>query len=224
MSSKACHPDRAFLERRGMSILELLVVLIIFSIGAMIAVPYITATNNRHLNSAAGNDLRIIAQRAYVEMQKGNVVTFLRVAPPAADGTTPIQVWVDGDSSNTLDPTKDTLVTTYSLPAIIGLTSPAPSATAPPLPYTPVTGATTWDQWVAVAPNDHHLGCDLQGRAFNPVTGAQIVRPAILLTMHQYMTAGTLTPKMAYIVNISPVWNARLTQGIPGRDISLGGP
>jgi prepilin-type N-terminal cleavage/methylation domain-containing protein len=215
MSSKARHPDRAFLARTGMSILEVLVVLIVFSIGSMIAVPYITATNNRHLNSAAGNDLRIIAQRAYVEMQKGNVVTFLRVAPPAADGTTPIQVWVDADSSNTLDTTKDTLVTTYSLPAIIGLTSPAPTG---------ITGATTWDQWVAVAANDHHLGCDLQGRAFNPTTGAQLVRPAILLTMHQYMTAGTLTPKVAYIVNISPVWNARLTQGIPGHDITLGGP
>ena len=187
----------------GFSLVELLVVVAIIGILAMIAIAQVGAAFKRQRLASSAYDLKPFVQRVKAEGETRNAISFLRVAPPNADGTIPVQVIVDTNGNSQLDVGTDTMVREILVPAELALTSPAPAG---------ITGGTTWDQWVARATDDHYAGSDFIGRTINPVTGVQVIRPLRLELTHDDMVSGGLTPQVTWTLTVNPVWNAALAQ------------
>ena len=187
----------------GFSLVELLVVVAIIGIAAMVAVAQVGAAFKRQRLASGAYELKTLVQRGKVEGESRNAISFLRVAPPNADGTIPVQVIVDTNGNSQLDVGTDTVVREILVPAELALASPAPAG---------ITGGTTWDQWVARASDDHYAGCDFIGRTINPVTGVQVIRPLRLELTHGEMVSGGLTPQVTWTLTVNPVWNAALAQ------------
>lgn len=187
----------------GFSLIELLAVVAIIGVIAMISLAQVGAAFKRQRLASSAYELKPLAQRVRSEGENRNAISFLRVAPANADGTTPIQVIVDTNGNSQLDVGTDVVIRQVLVPPELSLASPAPAG---------ITGATTWDQWVARAADDHYVGCDFIGRTINPVTGVQVIRPLRLELTHDDMISGGLTPMVTWSLTVNPVWNVALAQ------------
>lgn len=66
--------------------------------------------------------------------------------------------------------------------------------------------------WPQAATGTYTLRCDTFNRATNPESGAQLQAEARLLLTHVNMIKGTLTPKYGIDVGVAPVWAVRMVR------------
>lgn len=203
MTRTGKEPTRPSRAARGFSLIEVIVVVAIMGVIAMIGIGQLSKALARQLVASGASDSRTAMQRVRTEGQNRNVMSFLRIAPPNANGTTPLQVIIDSNNNSQLDVGTDRVILDYPVAADLVVASPAPAG---------VTGATTWDQWIARATNDHYVGCDFLGRTVNPTTGVQVVRPARIELTHAGMVSGKITPQVTYTLSVNPVWNVAVSQ------------
>ncbi len=210
--------------RRGVSLVELLVVLaillLIFAIGGVLIGPPLRKARI----AAAANDLAVLAQRAPLEArtQRGGqgLFIFLKATP----GTRVFELIADtggggGGDSVFKDPSSgtapDSVITTLQpvrLPEGIVFTDlPAPWDNC-------------WSNWAASG-TDFVIGLDFQGRTVGSgamgvdafgnaigIPGRQIAGPASVNLTHADMVSGAVTPMVVHRVTIGTVWGVRHTR------------
>ncbi len=210
--------------RRGVSLVELLVVLaimlLIFAIGGVLIGPPLRKARI----AAAANELTVLAQRAAIEArtQRGGqgLFIFLRATP----GTRVFELIADtggggGGNGVFADPgsgtAPDSIITAIQpvrLPEGIVFTDL-------PAPYD-----NCWSNWAASGTN-YVLGLDFQGRTVGPgamgvdafgtaigIPGRQIAGPASVNLTHADMVSGAVTPMVVHRVTIGTVWGVRHTR------------
>ncbi|HEV8266712.1 MAG TPA: prepilin-type N-terminal cleavage/methylation domain-containing protein, partial [Thermoanaerobaculia bacterium] len=189
---------------RGISLPEILVVVALFGILALIGgMPFLASLKRQRLGAASAN-LQGFCQRAHTEMQRRNVVVFLRLETPDAKGDKAVQLWADTNplpsGDGVLDTGRDTLVDTLVVPKELAFSTTAVSTYE----------TTNWsgDPRGTEDATARVLAVDFLGRTINPATGRQIADAALLPLTHEEMIAGSLRGFEKYELRISPVWNA----------------
>lgn len=206
---------------RGISLIELLVVIFILAAIALIAAPQILlAARKSRLRTEAMN-LRAVLLRTQVLSQQGFTdsggtrhkggMMFVKIGARQSNGTRLVELVGDtfpaapnADSfggNGALDD-QDALAERVTLPSYIWLTE--------------TTTATTVDQqnWSAGAnAGEYVLAIDSQGRARAP-GGNQIPGPATLVVTHENMAGGSMRPRVTHLLTISPLWGVAESQRI----------
>lgn len=196
-------------KQRGVSLLELLVVLailaIIFTLGAMLVGPPL----KRAQLAGAANDLvvfgqRVSAQRRLQRAGQGSVI-FVRATPASRQFTMIEDSTGDGQYQAPAGAGTDTQIAGQELvlPNTIAF---YPSGATPPA--LPATYGPSWQGWSAVT-TDFVLGVDFQDRAISS-GGAQISQAAVVNLTHVDMLSGAVSPLVVYRISIRPVWGVRL--------------
>lgn len=204
---------------RGLSMLELLIVIALIGIIASIAFGQVTRTMYRMRLEAASNDIKLLLTRATIEMQRRGFVTFVRIGPartPSVGNTTlSIKVLADSTGDGVLqDPTDggggpfDTLIDSYDIPVTRGGVDVQQFALS-------TAGndkilSTNWSDNTAPYSAGRVLMCDFQGRTIDPTTGLQLGATATFALTHTRMLDGTLGPRKNYQVRINPVFNVTI--------------
>jgi prepilin-type N-terminal cleavage/methylation domain-containing protein len=213
--------------RRGFSLAELLVVILILGVLFVIGGRGVSRAWKRQKVQSAANDIKILMQRAVPEMQRRNMITFVQVGPLVNNASVrymPIYLVGDANASGTLDagfanPAPvggDLLIDEYDV-VILGKTG-----------VRGITGAsqdfalsvfniaeiqtTRWSDNSTDWTKGRALMCDFQGRAVDVVAGSgrQLAGPATLTLVHTDVVLGSLRPATRYILSINPVWNVRI--------------
>lgn len=206
--------------RRGFSILELLVVLVIMGIILTVAgVETIRALRRNALASMA-QTIQLMATRAFLESQRRGAMMFLRIGSATAGGPTVIQLWADdpiGGGGNpvgtlvmppygTVDPAKDSLVEEHRLDlSALSLSTTAAGQIA----------ASTWSSNSTDITVDHLLACDTFGRAvsdFSTAARPQNTATATFPLTLPEMASGSLTPGRGFQLRISPAWTVQMVE------------
>ncbi|MBK9088939.1 MAG: prepilin-type N-terminal cleavage/methylation domain-containing protein [Holophagales bacterium] len=217
--------------RRGVSLIELLVVLavllLIFAMGGILIGPPL---RKARLASAA-NDLTVLAQRVPIEArtQRGGQGLFVYLKGDPAAGLFELIADTGGagaggdsafsDPGSATDP--DSVITTVQpvrLPeGIVFYDLPAPYDNC-------------WSNW-GVSGANFVLGVDFQGRTVGPgvpaagltpaVPGRQITGLASINLTHADMASGAVTPLVVHRITIGAVWGVRHTRLV--RDVAEDG-
>lgn len=212
--------------RRGVSLVELLVVLAIMLLIFAMAGVLIGPPLRKARLAAAANDLAVLAQRLPVEgrTRRGGqgLFVFLKGTPASrrfeiiADTGGAI-AGGDGifrDPTSGTDP--DSVIATVQplqLPAgIVFYDLPAPYDAC-------------WSNW-GVSGTDFVLGLDFQGRTIGPgsvgAPGRQIAGLASVNLTHADMASGAVTPLIVHRVTIGAVWGVRHTRLVKDASVASG--
>jgi prepilin-type N-terminal cleavage/methylation domain-containing protein len=202
--------------RRGVSLIELLVVLAIMLLIFAMAGVLVGPPLRKARLAAAANDLTVLAQRVAIEArtQRGGQGRFVYLK--ATPGTRTFELIADsggataGGDSVFQDPTSgtdpDSLITAVQPltlpPGIVFYNLPAPYNNC-------------WSNW-GTSGGNYVLGLDYQGRTVGPgvagTPGRQISGLASVNLTHADMASGAVTPLIVHRVTIGSVWGVRHTR------------
>jgi Tfp pilus assembly protein FimT len=218
----------------------MLVVVAILGIIAIIGGAEISRAWKRQKLQTASTDIKILFQRAYSEMQRLNMQTFIQVGPLVSSGAArymPIYLIGDANGNGGIDSfanpatvaNPDLLIAEYDiivtgLSGTKGTTGVDQEFSLSELDVTQVE-STLWSDNSTNWANKRAIMCDFQGRAIamapggapppDPVsTGAQVVAPATLILTHVSVVSGALMPPTRYVLSINPVWTVRVAKQI----------
>jgi len=218
--------------RRGFSLVELMVVVAIIAMLVAVGGGEIArAWKRQKLQSAAG-DVKLLFQRAFVEVQRRGYPVFVKVGPLVTAGAVrymPIYLIGDADQNgvagafcrNPVAPAKgcpDLLIDEYDivvhgLSGTMGSTGVDQEFSLSDLDVTKVI-STRWSDNTTDWLNPRLLMCDFQGRAIDTLTGRQIAGPATLVFTHVNVVNQTLQPPTRYVISINPFWSVRVVKQI----------
>jgi prepilin-type N-terminal cleavage/methylation domain-containing protein len=206
--------------RRGVSLIELLVVLaillLIFGIGGILIGPPLKKVR---LASVA-NDITVLAQRLPIEArtQRGGqgLFVFLKATPGtglfeviADTGPAPAGDGRFRDPADATDP--DSLIANIQpvrlLQGIVFYDMPAPYDNC-------------WSNWGTSGTN-FVLGMDFQGRTVGP-DGRQIAGVASINLTHEDMASGLVTPLVVHRLTFGSVWGVRHTRLVKDDAVASG--
>jgi type II secretory pathway pseudopilin PulG len=202
--------------------IEMLVVVLIIGITVAIGGASISKAWKRQKLESAANDVRVIFQRAFPEMQRRNMVTFVQVGPIAASGKfLPIFLVGDANGNGALDlfakaPTvanPDLLIDEYDIVVTPGTSGVGQEFTLSDA-GTNLVSSTLWSNNATAWTAPRVLMCDFQGRAIDVASGRQIVAPATLVFTHTDVVNGYFTPPTRFVLTINPVWSIRMIRQI----------
>ena len=196
--------------RRGVSLIELLVVLAILLLVFAMAGVFVGPPLKRARLASAAMDVEVLAKQVPIQSRTRRagqgLFVFLRTntadrtfelvadtnPAPAGDGR-----FQDPDGASPTD-VRIADVARVRLPDRIVFYHPG-------APY----GA-SWANWGTTA-TGFAVGIDYQGRTVRPA-GGQIGGPAVLFLTHADMISGAVTPLVVHRISIGPVWSVRQTR------------
>ena len=223
-------------SRRGFSLVEMLAVVSILAIIFILGGIEISKAWKRQKMQSAATDIKILFQRAFSEMQRRNMQTFVKVGPLVTAGTArylPIYLIGDADQDGVVGAfcrnppvgtlgCPDLLIDQYNI-VVTGLTGTMGNTgvdqefSLSELAVDQVE-STLWSDNTTPWSNPRVLMCDFQGRAIvkiNPLTaGRQIAEPATLVFTHVNVVNKSLMPPTRYVISINPVWSVRVAKQI----------
>ena len=211
--------------RSGFSLVELLVVIFILSIVFIIGGSGIARAWKGQKFQSASTDIKILMQRGLPEMQRRNMVTFVRVGPLVNNASVrylPIRLIGDANGNGTMDaaanpPTvasPDLLLDEYDI--VVTGKSGIKGSTGVSQDFCLSTEDITKIQSVRWSDNntDWTVGravmCDFQGRAIDVTTGRQLAGEATLVLTHVDVVNRSYKPATRYLLSINPVWSVRV--------------
>jgi type II secretory pathway pseudopilin PulG len=194
---------------------------------------------------SASTDVRVLFQKAYSEMQRRNMQTFIQVGPLVTAGAArymPLYLIGDANGNGGIDPflgatPTDLLIDEYDI-VVKGL-SGTKGTTGVDQEFSlsdvgeTLVGSTLWSDNSTDWNNKRAIMCDFQGRAIamtvgatpppDPVSaGAQLVAPATLTLTHVGVVNRSFRPPTRYVITINPVWNVRVIKQISASENSDG--
>ena len=227
-------------SRRGFSLVEMLAVVAILAIIFILGGIELSKAWKRQKMQSAATDIKILFQRAFSEMQRRNMRTFIQVGPLVTAGAAkymPLYLIGDANGNGGIDPfanpptiaSPDLLIGEYDI-VVKGLTGTKGTTgvdqefSLSELDVTQVE-STLWSDNSTNWNNKRAIMCDFQGRAIamtpgatpppDPVsTGAQIAASATLIFTHVNVVNQALMPPTRYVLNINPVWSVRVAKQI----------
>jgi len=233
--AKSIHTRPARSRRRGFSLIELLIMILILGLIAVVGVGEATRAINKTRLAATAQDILIFSQSALSEMHKPRGVSsaqmeiFLRINARNADLSTQLDLLTDDDGDGLLT-NADSVIRSYTIPKDMIL---APSVSPTPVDclYGGTGCATTsakvnvaslnWSSDADDAAISRALRLDFRGRTINVVSGTasttmvtNIVRLAITHRRMSEPGSGRITPLTSYEITISPLWNVSMKRGI----------
>lgn len=213
MAASRQAPGRS--RRRGVTLIELIVVLAILGLALTFGLSGLNSAFKRQRLNTAAEDLKTLAGRALTEMQNRNVPTFLVFGNYIADVGTDVAVVIDTNGDGTWDVDKnsdglfddpdndDEVLWRTRVPVDVALSSTALAVQA---------FNTQWAR-PSSGPVSAALMCDFMGRAMIPgATPAMITGPATVQLSHREMIAGSLTPQVTYTVSVGPLFKASIAR------------
>ena len=227
--------SRASRARRGFSLAELLVVILILAVLFVMGGRSVSRAWKRQKVQSAANDIKILLQRALPEMQRRNMVTFVQVGPLVTNASVtymPIYLVGDANGSGALDagfanPAPvggDLLIDEYDVmvvgkSGVKGVTGATQDFSLSVVNIGEIQ-STRWSVNATDWTKERSLMCDFQGRTIDTIAGSgrQIVGPATLVLTHVDVVGGALRPSTRYLLSISPVWSVRIQKQITGDD------
>jgi len=201
---------------------ELLLVIVIIGVVFVIGGGEIARAWKRQKLQSASGDIRVLFQRAYSEVQRRGMSTFIQVGPvvtPGAPSYMPLYLVGDADQNGVLaacfanPPTvacPDLLIAEYDIKATVGA---GQEFSLSELDVTQVK-STLWSDNSTSWGNPRVLMCDFQGRAIDTLSGRQIAGPATLVFTHVSVVNQALMPPTRFVVSINPVWSVRVVKQI----------
>jgi prepilin-type N-terminal cleavage/methylation domain-containing protein len=218
--------------RRGFSLVEMLAVVAIIGIIFIIGGSSISKAWKRQKLQSASGDIKVLFQRAFSEMQRRGMRTFIQVGPLKTAGAVkymPIYLLGDADQDgavgafcrNPTPPAKgcpDLLIDEYDivvkgLTGTMGTTGVDQEFSLSELDVTQVK-STLWSDNSTDWNNPRVLMCDFQGRAIDTLTGRQIGAPATLVFTHVDVVNQYFQPPTRYMFSLNPVWSIRVVKQI----------
>jgi prepilin-type N-terminal cleavage/methylation domain-containing protein len=199
---------------RGVSLVELLVVVAILGIAFLVGLGGVNSALQRQKLGSAAEEIRNLGARALTEMQNRNAATFLVFGRYVAGAGTDVAVVVDGngdgdgldvdrDGDGLFDDAdnEDRVLWRFRVPAEISLSTTAPDAQS---------FNTQWAR-PSSGPVSAALMCDFMGRAMIPGATPQMISgPATVQLTHREMISGRLTPFVTYTVSVGPLFGASI--------------
>lgn len=176
----------------GVTLVELLVVVVLIGIVAFIGATQLGALLQKQKLVAAANDARSFLQDVPNQVAKIQAPVFVRFLP--ASGGQPAQLQMTRDSAGTQ------VLRTFSFPDVIVFD------------FSNVASySCNWPQVSGV----YTLRCDTLTRATHPLLLTQLQGTADLLLTHRNMVLGTLKPKYGFRLTVAPIWEARTAKVFP---------
>lgn len=175
--------------QRGITLVELLVVVALLGFLALIATAQLTHIVQKNQLESAARDVTAFLQGVPDLVAKQQSPLWVRFVP--APSPARLEVTADLAGTQVLRQLDLPEVITFDLTSLSGID-------------------TTWPQ--STATSIYTLRCDTMNRATDPDSGTQLQAEARLLLTHVNMLNGTLTPKYGIDVAVSPVWAVRMTR------------
>ncbi len=214
-SRKVC---RGPARRRGYTLIEALVVVAIIGFTVALAGMGVLRTLKRNQLNSTVQSVQLLANRAYLEMQRRGATMIVRVGPVqpwtagGPDGFLPVELWVDVNNNGTIDPGTDVLLETQQLVITDRQTGDNVQQISLSTSAVNEIQSANWSSNVPSRTTERLLACDTFGRTVNPSTGQQIAAVATLSITHADMVAGRLTPRRNYQLRISPAWSVQIQE------------
>lgn len=201
-------------QRRGVSLVELLVVLAILTAALTLGISGLDAAFKRQRLGSAAESLRTLGDRVRAEMQGRNAPAFLVFGRYVAGAGTDVAVVVDGNGDGDgLDvdangdglfddaANADRVLWRFRVPADVALSNTA---------LDDQSFNTQWGR-PSSGPVSAVLMCDFMGRAMIPgSTPNMIAGPATVRLTHREMISERLEPFVTYTLSIEPLFRASI--------------
>lgn len=203
-------------RRRGFSLIELLVVIVIVGIAAMLGLSGILSALKRQRLGTAASEVNNLVTKTFTTMQSENLQTFLVFGKYVAGSGTDVAVVVDRNENGVADEAID--------PGGDGLFDDAPTDLVPwrvrvpedvALSNVAANGQVFTGGWRRPGSGaiSATLLCDFMGRAITPpedATGTPAIATGLATVQlsHRDMIEGSLTPLVTYTVSIGPLFKS----------------
>ena len=165
----------------GLTLIELMVVLVLLSVVVMITMGALRNVNGKARLEAAAYKIKAIFDRAPAEaVRQGTRVTVRYVASTRRFEL----VYVDQGGT-------EHIAAKYVLPRDVVFEGPDPTS------------------WPTVG-SHHALGCDTTGRLIDPSSGSRIMTPQSVQVTLEGMRTGMVQPKFDYLIQVFPLWSCQM--------------